>query len=144
MKNKEKYHDKILAIALTGDHLAIVNGKPVACTECTCSQCDLHSACNRALDGDMNDSISRKVQEWAEAEADVQPIRASSVDDAFHKIWDSYRNTEDKDGAVRLSMTEVLRSVELQGLSLEDAAQVYYMLRKYSGTIPTFEGLKIQ
>lgn len=58
MKNKEKFAEKIIDIALHGGLIAIQNGAPVDCVTIDCTKCDMYKSENCC------DSLN----EWLEAE----------------------------------------------------------------------------
>lgn len=64
MKNREKWAEEIIDIALSGDWMGIVNGKPVACRGVDCKTCDMFDICSE--DPEAEAAFRR---EWAEAEA---------------------------------------------------------------------------
>lgn len=84
MKNKERYADEIMQIALSGSKVAIRNGKPMACEILSiCDKCDLRGEC-------------KNVSEWAESEyeevdtdlsmlvKDTPILVRNSVDENWH------------------------------------------------------------
>lgn len=54
MTNHEKYKKEIVAIIESGDDIAIIGGKPVNCSDATCSECDLLYRCGTKLVEWMN------------------------------------------------------------------------------------------
>lgn len=70
MKNREKYAQEIVQIALDGGPMALVNGKPLSCFDTKCVNCDLEDLCS--LDGAYGVKKHRAaVREWAEKEAET-------------------------------------------------------------------------
>ena len=69
MKNKEKFADKIIDIALHSETIAIVEGKPVPCRKTNCVKCDFYGK-------DCDD-----ITEWGESEykGDQKLIEASKM-----------------------------------------------------------------
>lgn len=65
MKNREKWAQEIIDIALSGDVMAIKNGKPVYCSAIRCAECDLHQFCECG----PGPGTEQRVRAWAEAEA---------------------------------------------------------------------------
>ena len=69
MKNREKYADKIIDIAVRSK-LALKNGKPVPCTWMRCSECGFFST---------NRSCTSKMCEWLDLEYAEPPVDWSKV-----------------------------------------------------------------
>lgn len=69
MKNREKYADEIIDIAVRSK-LALKDGKPVPCTEMRCSECGFLSA---------NYSCWHNVREWLDSEYVAPPVDWSKV-----------------------------------------------------------------
>ena len=69
MKNREKYADKIIDIAVMSK-LALKDGKPVPCIEMRCSECGFLSA---------NHSCDSNVREWLDSEYVTPPVDWSKV-----------------------------------------------------------------
>lgn len=65
MKNREKWAEKIIDIALKGDTMGLKDGKPVGCTTISCAECDLYRSCRYG----PGTSTEQHVRAWAEAEA---------------------------------------------------------------------------
>lgn len=70
MKNKEKYAEEIMEIAISGDIVAIVNEKPVKCRDTTCTEC-LRIGTSGCEYGAMRG--------WAESEYVEPPVDWSKV-----------------------------------------------------------------
>lgn len=68
MRNKEKFHDQIFAIACSGSAVAVLKGEPKACRGINCKECDFH------LRGCV-----KLVKEWCDAECAEQPVDWSKV-----------------------------------------------------------------
>lgn len=62
MLNKEKYAKEIVEIAITGDTLAVSNGKPVSCYGSSCEDCDFYHL------GDKVYKCTHELKEWANSE----------------------------------------------------------------------------
>ena len=69
MKNREKYADKIIDIAVMSK-LALKDGKPVPCIEMRCSECGFLSA---------NHPCASNVREWLDSEYVAPPVDWSKV-----------------------------------------------------------------
>lgn len=69
MKNREKYADEIIDIAVMSK-LALKDGKPVPCIEMRCSECGFLSA---------NHSCGHNVREWLDSEYVEPPVDWSKV-----------------------------------------------------------------
>lgn len=70
MKNREKYADEIIDIAVMSK-LALKDGKPVPCINMRCSECGFLSA---------NHSCGHNVREWLESEYVAPPVDWSKVE----------------------------------------------------------------
>ncbi len=64
MKNKDRFREKILEIACTGDVVAVVNGEPVPCKGTNCKVCDLHCENHRTI----SRPCAEGRKEWCESE----------------------------------------------------------------------------
>ena len=69
MKNREKYADKIIDIAVMSK-LALKDGKPVPCIEMRCSECGFLSA---------NHPCANNVREWLDSEYITPSVDWSKV-----------------------------------------------------------------
>lgn len=66
MKNREKYAQEIIDIALSRDRIAIKNGRPIGCSDIFCRDCELLLGCRYStLDAEI-----KSLRAWAEAEAE--------------------------------------------------------------------------
>lgn len=68
MKNREKYAQELIQIALTRGELTIRDGKPVSCDP-DCPGCDLSRECELGFIEGHAIFMSR-INAWAEAEAE--------------------------------------------------------------------------
>lgn len=69
MKNREKYADKIINIAVRSK-LALKDGKPVPCVSMKCSECGFYST---------NYSCTHNAREWLDSEYVAPPVDWSKV-----------------------------------------------------------------
>ena len=69
MKNREKYADEIIDIAVMSK-LALKDGKPVPCIEMRCSECGFFS---------VDYSCRHNVREWLDSEYVAHPVDWSKV-----------------------------------------------------------------
>ena len=74
MKNREKYAAELMEIAISGKMVAIVNGKPVACSNApvNCEGCPCNDRQNMLC-------VRRRIREWAESEYEEPSVDWSKV-----------------------------------------------------------------
>ena len=72
MKNREKYADKIIDIAVRSK-LALEDGKPVPCIEVRCKDCDFvnHDVCKRKLYEWLDSEYVEPPVDWSKVEVDT-------------------------------------------------------------------------
>ena len=65
MTNREKYQEKLLDIAISGNVMALIKGEPKCCHDIYCPDCDMFEICEADEDAE-----AAYRQEWAEKEAE--------------------------------------------------------------------------
>lgn len=92
MKNKEKYRDEIFEIAVSGDRVAVRNGKPVKCSTVSCGDCDLcgfDGNCKKAT----NNWMESEDVDWSKVPVDTKILVRDTDDEKWMpKYFAKYEN----------------------------------------------------
>lgn len=85
MKNKEKYHDEIMSVALRHSRIALHEGKIRSCDGLSCSVCGFFAK-NHGEDIVTCDEYARK---WVEQEYKEPPLKLTKRERAFVECFDA-------------------------------------------------------
>ena len=95
MKNREKYADKIIEIAVRSK-LALKDGKPVPCAEMRCSECGFLSTdytCNHKVHEWLNSEYVEPPVDWSKVAVDTPILTRDSEEEAWErKYFAKYTN----------------------------------------------------
>ena len=121
MKNKEKYKDELLNIAI--NTMTIKDGKPVECSTVDCIDCEL------ACGGNNRQNTREKILEWLEQEAEpTQEEKCSAVMEYCENQSDCVHCAYDLPDVNCLLEINMLEADEKFGTNLVDRA--YELLKK--------------
>lgn len=74
MTNKEKYGDKLIELAVSGEVFGLINGEPAICAEIRCKECDFYDKSSRQCKENVH-----AFREWLNSEYVEPPVDWSKV-----------------------------------------------------------------
>lgn len=87
MLNREKYATEILNIVCDGEDVAVVDGKPIRCTETPCDTCELRGNCTKRFKHWANSEYVEPQVDWSKVPVDTPILVKGSNDACFSRRY---------------------------------------------------------
>ena len=91
MTNFEKYKDDLAKMTVDSGIFAVVNGKPVYCSDTKCTDCDIYS--------NVDIACKARTKKWAESECE-EPIKLNDQEQKFCEMIESGYIARDVSGSL--------------------------------------------